>query len=577
MGGRGIRKLLVAAFGVAALGISASAAAVPDAGRKVVQPRPKLIVAISVDQFSSDLFNGWRGRYSRGLKRLGNEGITYPNGYQAHAATETCPGHSTLLTGRHPSGTGIIRNDFYDPVRAREVYCLEDPLMRPAHNPDADPTEGRSSRNLKVSTLGDWLKAQSPRSRVLAISGKDRGAILMGGHKADGEFWLVPGHGFTTFVPAGQSGEKALAPVAALNRRIQDEWSWKPAVPDWTYADESCKALEREWVIDGQTWRSQVPPTAWDVNSPTFIRDQFMASPLLDELILEGARHLIQTYKLGQGEATDLLAVSLSANDYIGHRYGTQGPEMCDQQVRLDRELGRFLNDLEQLGVPFLVVLSADHGGLDFPERLNAVDRREAGRVESQAFMREVNAALRGQLGLDYDPLHASGLDQLWVVDRNGRSPASDFRKKVVEVALPLLRQRPEVEAVFDREVLLNTPVDRTRPVDELSLQERFALSTVADRSADISVALKPFLQTTMPEPGVSMTGHGTVWNYDRRVPILFWWPGVTPQERPLPVPTVDIAPTLAHTLGIQPEADLDGTCRDLADFGTGSCMHVKK
>ena len=589
MSGSGIKHLLLAAAGAAVLAgpvgagpvSAAQGAATPEAsassakaGSAVVQPRPKLIVAISIDQFSSNLFGGWRGRYTGGLRKLGNEGIAYPNGYQSHAATETCPGHSTLLTGRHPRGTGIIGNDYYDPALGREVYCLEDTDMRPAHDPKADPTDRRSPKKLRVSTLGDWLKAQSPESRVFAISGKDRGAINMGGHKADGQFWLVAGHGFTTFVPAGQSGAKALEPVAALNKRIQDYWKKTP--PNWTYVDESCKALEQDWVANGTPWRSQLPPTLWDVKSPTFLKDQFMVSPFMDELTLDGARELIKTYKLGQGDAPDLLAVSLSATDYIGHRYGTQGPEMCDQQVRLDQQLDRFLKDLEQLGVPFLVVVSSDHGGLDFPERLNLQGRPEAGRINGKAFMADVNGQLRAQLGLDYDPIYASGLDQLWVVDRNGRQPSAEHRQKVLEAALPLLRQRPEVEVVFDRETLLNTPVDLAKPVDELTLQERFALSTVSDRTADITLAIKPYLQSKTPRAGLSMTGHGTVWNYDRRVPILFWWPGVAPQERPLPLPTVDIAPTLAHVLGIAPDAAVEGQCRDLADFGTGSCEDAK-
>lgn len=574
MGRLGFRQLLLAAGAAAAFAAPVQAepvAPVAEAASTAVLPQPKLIVAISVDQFSSNLFGAWRGRYTGGLKRLGNEGITYANGYQTHAATETCPGHSTLLTGRHPAGTGIVGNDYYDPALGREVYCLEDTAMRPAHNPKADPTEGRSPKNLRASTLGDWLKEQSPKSRVFAISGKDRGAINMGGHKADGAFWLTAGHGFTTFVPAGQSGAKALAPVAALNKRIQNYWKTTP--PVWTYADESCKALEQDWVIAGQTWRSQLPPVTWDVKSPTFLKDHFMVSPFMDELTLEGARELIKTYKLGQGEAPDLLAVSLSANDYIGHRYGTQGAEMCDQQVRLDQQLGRFLEDLEKLGVPFLVVLSADHGGLDFPERLNTQDRPEAGRIDTKEFVSFLNGTLREQLGLDYDPIYASGPDQLWVVDRSGNRAAADQRQKVLQAAMTLLRQRPEVEAVFDRDTLLNTPVSRSKPVDELSLQERFALSTTPDRSADIAVAFKPYLQTKSARPGQSMTGHGTVWNYDRRVPILFWWPGVAPQERPLPIPTVDIAPTLAHVLGITPDAAVDGQCRDLANFGTGSCV----
>lgn len=596
MGKAGFRHFLLLAVGALALAAPAvagaagvgqarvaKAGAVPAATGKeaqsgsgiAVQARPKLIVAISVDQFSGNLFEAWRGRFTAGLKRLGNEGIVYANGYQTHGATETCPGHSTLLTGRHPKNTGIIANGWYDVTEGRDVYCMEDAAMRPAHDPEAEATEGRSTRNLKVSTLGDWLKAQSPKSRVIAVSGKDRGALNMGGHKADAAFWFASGYGFTTSVPAGQPGEAALAPLAGFNRALQADWRANP--PMWTYADPQCRALEAEWQFGEQHWRSQVPPASWTSGSPEVVlKSQYPVSPLLDAITLDAARTLIDHYKLGRGEAADLLAVSLSATDLIGHRYGTAGPEMCDQMVRLDQVLGAFLNDLEKLGVPVMVVLSADHGGIDFPERLAKQGYGAAGRLAPRPWMAEVNAQVRQQLGLDWDPLTTTDggtdINQIYVVDRSGKRPPADVRERVLKAAVPLINGRPDVEAAYSLETLLATRVDRAKPVDELSLQERFALSTDKERSGDISVAFRPYQQFKIARPDRTLTGHGTVWNYDRRVPILFWWPGVAPQERPLPVPTVDIAPTLAHVLGLQPDEPLDGQCRDLADFGTGLC-----
>ena len=138
-------------------------------------PPPKLIVAIAVDQFSANLFEQYRPTFSGGLARL-SEGVVFANGYQSHAATETCPGHSTLLSGRHPSATGIIANDWWAPD-GRKVYCVDDATMTVPGR-----SAGRGPANLKVTTLGEWLRAADPASRTVAVSGKDRAAIMMAGH-----------------------------------------------------------------------------------------------------------------------------------------------------------------------------------------------------------------------------------------------------------------------------------------------------------------------------------------------------------------------------------------------------------
>ena len=158
-------------------------------------PQPKLIVAISVDQFSTDLFNEYRANFTGGLKRLA-DGVAFPNGYQSHAATETCPGHSTVLTGMHPTETGIPANDWINPETGQEVYCLAAPQNHLAHGRDDTDNGPVGPEQLRATTLGDWLKAVSPESKVVAVSGKDRGAITLAGHQGDGAFWLTEGFGF---------------------------------------------------------------------------------------------------------------------------------------------------------------------------------------------------------------------------------------------------------------------------------------------------------------------------------------------------------------------------------------------
>lgn len=535
----------LAALGLLAILISPVAQAEP--------VKPKLIVAISVDQFSSNLFDDWRGQYVGGLGRL-SQGVIYTSGYQTHASTETCPGHSTLLTGKHPNKTGIVSNAYRDETTGKPVYCVNDPSVVLAHDPKAQPV---GPKRLLATTLGDWLKAVSPESRVLAVSAKDRAAITMAGHKADGVFWLVEGKGFTTYMAPGADAAKALAPLAAYNAELAPVWAKRPR---WTYQHADCRARAADWTVNGKTFASRLPPTGWgESDDPVVIKSQVVASPMADEMTGEAARRLIRAYKLGKGPAPDLLAVSFSATDFVGHRYGTRGPEMCEQMHRLDETVGRLLSEVDRLKVPYMVVLSADHGGSDFTERLHAEGFPMAKRVTSAAIMTRVNAALMAELGLKTAPLSGS-VEESEIVG----VPEAD-REKVAEAAARIMAAQPEIAGAFTLKDLLASPVRQGVPPDELTLKERFSLSVFAGRSPDLLAAVKPQSTLSPPIPGVLVASHGSPWDYDRRVPMLFWWPGVKPQARFMPVETVDIAPTLAAAWGLALPADLDGRCLALA------------
>ena len=509
---------------------------------------PKLIVAISVDQFSANLFEEWRPRFTGGLKRLSG-GIVYPSGYQSHAATETCPGHSTLLTGRHPNKTGIVGNTMRDEETGKPVYCLDDPGVVLAHDPAARAV---GPKRLMVDTLGEWLKASSPASRVVAVSGKDRGAINLAGHRPDGVFWMFPGYGFTTYIAPGGDPAQALGPVAALNASLAATWR-KP--PPWTYAHPDCRAAEADWTVGDQPFASRVPPAGYAAQPAAFAQS-VMASPLNDEMTLAGARRLIEHYKLGRSTGTDLLAVSFSGTDTVGHAFGTRGPEMCEQLHRLDKAIGALLADLDRLGIAYLVVLSADHGGSDLVERL-AVQGYPADRFKGDGGFKQMNDAVMAETGTTTAPFTGS-------IDEPALAPtvlAAD-RPRMLAAAKRALARNNNVVAAFTLDEILATPTARGKAPDELTLQERFARSAFRGRSGDLLVALRPY--TAPPANPGYRAGHGSPWNYDRRVPVLFWWKQAPAQTRFLPVETVDIAPTLAATLGVTPPADVDGRCLPL-------------
>ena len=516
---------------------------------------PKLIVTIVVDQFSANLFNQYRSRYTGGLRRLADQGLVSINGYQTHGLTETCPGHSTVLTGMHPVETGIPANDWIDATTGKEVYCLAAPQNHLAHGRDDTDNGPVGPDQLRATTVGDWLKAVSPNSRVMAVSGKDRGAINLAGHQGQA-FWFTDGFGLTTYVEPGQTAEARLAPVTAFNTGFK---AWMAANPlTWDYQHDDCRARAGDWTIRGQTFHSVLPPAGL----------KFDTSPLLDEQTLKAAEYLLDSQRLGQGATTDMLGVSLSATDRIGHAFGTQGPEMCEQMYRLDAALGAFLDKLAQVPGGALVVLTADHGGSDFVERLHQHGYPNAHRVDL-APIAAINATLRQRFNLDANPLQMGG-SGLMVADKELRSLPDPLRTQVAEAAVEMLRAVPDVAFVETRDRLLTDPLPDTRQPEMMTVRERMRLSTVPERSPDIMIA---FAQAANlgGRVGGTLAGHGTPWEFDRRVPIIFWWPGAHGEERFLPIRTVDIAPTLAHVMGV-PAPKVEGRCMDLNGFAVSDC-----
>ena len=537
----------LAGLGAALLGATPLAA---QAAAAVPPPPAKLVVAISVDQFALDLYQRYRPTFTGGLKRM-SDGLVF-TGYQSHAATETCPGHSTILTGEHPSHTGIVANTWYERDTGSSVYCVAVPG-------DADPN-ARGPQKLKVDTLGDWLKRAHPGARSIAVSGKDRAAITMGGHHADAVYWWVDRVGFTTsrYEP---SAPAVLKPARAFDKARFAAWRatpprlWPKAVP------ARCAALETPHRFGALALTGEVPPqTAPAGGLPVtdgHFDDELRASPAFDPMTLEFAGDLTRQLKLGRGRSTDLLAISLSATDLIGHRYGNGGAEMCVQMAELDAALGRFFAGLDRQGLAYTVVLTADHGASDAPERAGPPETR----VDAAALLQALSAHLRQAFDLSYDPLVGDDPRQLIL----SLAPLDQPRRgTIVADAKAWMKARPEVAEAYTAEEIAQVVVPKGKPAPELTLPERFAESFDRERSGDILVAYADGATLGWPRAaGDTVAGHGSPWDYDRRVPILFWWPGVRPVTEAAPMETVDIAPTLAAVMAV-PAPPVDGRCIDI-------------
>jgi predicted AlkP superfamily pyrophosphatase or phosphodiesterase len=522
-------------------------------------PAPKLIVAISVDQFSADLFNEYRAFYRHGLKRLAR-GVVFPSGFQGHAATETCPGHSTLLTGSRPARTGIIANNWQNPNAPRAgkggkadygVYCAED-VRAPGSNSNDYVV---SPVHLRVPTLGDRLKAADPRAQVVSVSGKDRAAVMMGGPAADVTLWW-DGKGFVSYKGREAALPAGVMAVNALSQKLI-------AKPSALKQPRRCKRYARAVAISDKASLGQLQQRkAGDAKA-------IRASGEFDALTLDAALTVMQERNLGRGPSTDVLAIGLSATDYVGHAFGTSGAEMCTNIAALDKTLGRMFGALDKTRVPYAVVLSADHGGHDMPERNRQNGMEGAERADMALMPQVLGPALAKRFNAPETVVIGDGpFGDMYF---SKRIPAA-VQQEAQDAALSVYRRHRQVAAVFTKAELIAAPAP-SGPVEDWSLRDAVKASFDPERSGDFVVLLKRNV-TPIPTTGLGYVAtHGSPWGYDRRVPILFWWKGIAPFEQPGGIETADILPTLAPLIGLTvPSSEIDGRCIDLIAGAQTSC-----
>jgi len=390
---------------------------------------------------------------------------------------------------------------------------------------------------------------------------------MMGGHAIDAAYWFDRGR-FVTF--AGRAAGLSVGPVnLALDKAIAaGAAAFGP--PAWCSARQGQVAAGRAGVV-GQGRFVLSPGQA----------DAFRASPRMDAATLDLAARLLDDLKLGHGPAPDLLSISLSATDYVGHAYGHQGMEMCIQLAELDRALGRFLVRLDAAGVDYQVVLTADHGGLDLPERLTQQALPAATRADPALTPASLGRALAMELGLRLDgPLiYGDAPFGDWYLS-HALDPTE--RARVLAAVLTRLRASPQVAAAFSAAELAALPMPAGNPQD-WTLAQRARAGFDPERSGDLMVLLaRDVVPILSPGPGYVAT-HGSAWDYDRRVPLLFWRKGPPGYrqpgfEQPSPVDTVDIAPTLAAILHLAvPPGSFDGRCLDTDGSAKDTCAFVAR
>ncbi|MFQ5631705.1 MAG: alkaline phosphatase family protein, partial [bacterium] len=334
--------------------------------------KPKLVVLIVVDQMRADHLTRFAGVYKHGFARLSNEGAVFTDAYHDHAYTVTAAGHATISTGAFPSRNGIVGNEWFDRSEKKKVYCAEDTSAALLGYPEKGAGKGRSPRRLLVPTFGDWLKSQSPKSKVFGVSRKDRAAIYGTGSKADGAFWYNIDDG--NFITSEYYYHKYPEWVEAFNTsRSVDAFygkNWQKLMPEEVYF----LAREDTFATEGGGAQTAFPHSlASKSGKPDqMYYSRLTGTPFLEKLMLDFARAMVENEALGQDEAPDVLVVGCSGADAIGHAYGPLSQESMDYFLRLDRNLGDFFAFLDKKisKENYITVLSSDHGVLPMPEEL---------------------------------------------------------------------------------------------------------------------------------------------------------------------------------------------------------------
>lgn len=508
--------------------------------------RPKLVVAISVDQFRDDYVSRYynlflparSGGKIGGFRFLMDTGAWFKDAHHNHVPTATGPGHATLLTGSEPGIDGIVGNDWWDRAKGKAMYCVDDKNVETV----GGTSNPMSPFNLKVTTLGDEMKlATAGRSKVVGIALKDRAAILMSGHAADDVVWFDNNTGnwvtSTWYAPSKQLPSWA----AKINAdRLVDKAfgaKWEPILPEAAY-QYTRKTVGKK--ADGKEF-------SYTLGTPGGKPDKAFWAGMWtsywgNEFTTQSAIRAVEAEKLGQHDVPDLLAISYSSNDYIGHAYGPNSPEALDATVRTDQTLSELFNALDKaVGIENVtIVLSADHGVLPVPEEAKASQIPDTRYPD--AIAKNVRAALNAAYG-EGDWVLGNGMyEQNFYINREvakeKKIPMSEVEKTAAEAAMTT----PGVFVAFTRTQLMLGQV----PGWDWTKRAIYGFSPTI--GGDLMVFEAPGTLFG----GVSGTSHGSAWEYDSHVPLLLRGPGINKGIYTRRVATADIAPTLSLLLGIE-------------------------
>src|SRR5215203_1750322 len=536
------------------------------------QKRPRLVLLIAVDQFRYDYLDRFGDLFvSNGLQRLLRDGASWTQSNYDHMPTYTAPGHGTMMTGAYPAESGIVGNEWLDRATGKRVTSVSDDTTKLlGDNPNA---YGASPRRLMTSTVGDELRlATNDRAKVIGISVKDRSSILPAGRHANAAYWFSTNSG--NMVSSTYYFNQLPAWVATFNSaKPADKFfkaKWERLLPEAEYT--------RRAGPDSTTWEN-VPSSSGDTNAfPHTVNGRgttpdntfYLAldfSPFSNDLLVSFTQQAITNEQLGQDDDTDVLTVSFSANDYVGHRYGPYSQEVMDVTLRVDRNIATLLEFVDsRVGLAnTLVAFTADHGVSPIPEQAAALGLGGA-RLKTADLFPVIGKAMSARYnpqGKTPDPsadyllkYSEGGTMREWFINSNlyfnydalsrDGVDVEEFSQVVVRAALNV----PGIARCFTRVQLLRGATSITDPIERRVLHG-FSPS----RSGDIVFVPEPFKYL-----GDLITAtHGSAYTYDTHVPTIIMGAGVNAGRYTEAATPADIAPTLSALLRVTPPSNATG------------------
>jgi predicted AlkP superfamily pyrophosphatase or phosphodiesterase len=493
-------------------------ACIPAAWASAYNARPKLVVVIVIDQFRGDYLERYRDQFGEGGFRLFlDRGAYFTDCNYDYANTRTGPGHATLFTGSYTSGHGIVANEWWDPLKKKRVTSVQDDATKLVGVTSTAP--GASPHNLMSDTLGDELKlATGGKARVFAISLKDRAAVFASGFSGDGAYWIDAKSG--TWITSTY---------------------YRPDLPEWARNFNGSHRTDKYW---NREWRdsdgSVLGSTALRKNkdgSPASFFEVIGSTPFANDYEFEFAKELVLYEKLGAGPATDLLTISLSANDILGHQVGTDSPQMRSMALELDRQLAEFITFLgHQVGLANVwMALSADHGIAPLPEFAKTL-RLPAANLNDEDLRKEINSLLSKKYAKTADYVLDIDYPLAWL---NAEAFAG-HKEADAETDVGEAMKQTAFTGYFTKSQLAR---GETAPTE---MSRRYAHSYSPYGGWYVMGIPRPFQVGTS-----SGTGHGTPFSYDTHVPLAFYGLAFQPGVYRTHAEPVDLAVTLASLLGI--------------------------
>ncbi len=483
------------------------------------QEAPPLVVAIVVDQMKYEFIDHFSESFGPdGFNKLINNGIFCRNTHYNYVPTYTGPGHASIFTGTTPSIHGIIGNNWYDKKTLKPVYCAGDwssqtvCLCRTPHASSTLSDGQMSPIALLSNTVGDQLKLKDPRSKVFGVSIKDRGAILSTGAMADGAYWL---NNNSQWITSSFYQEK---------------------IPDWVQDFHLKFPVEQymsgKWV--GNTFAIDLP-NMLNIKGPSAIK----STPMGNQLIADFAKKIITHEKLGTDQYTDLLVVSFSSTDYVGHNYGPNSEEVKSTFLYLDTTLSDFLGFLdEKVGEKnYILMLTSDHGAASSPG-IKKENRLKGGNFKPTEVLNRLNNELELAFGVK-DLVWRYANMQFYLNFQTMDSLGISF-EEVFKKSKDILSTEPSIDEVYNWETLNNSyPTNKIK-----SLINGIHLK----RSGEIFLTLNPgYVEGSY----IKGTSHGTHYNYDTHVPLIFYGPNLKYREVYERVDIIDIAPTISILMNV--------------------------